>query len=62
MECAGSVSRKEGSPWPQDTAGFSRHSPQGISGREEGGLQSVRLRWGAPLTSPNHDVWPELVQ
>lgn len=41
-----------GQPVPQDTAGFSRHSLQGISGREEGGLQSVRLRWGPPLTSP----------
>lgn len=35
-----------GQPIPQDTAGFHGHSLQGISGREEGGLQSVGLRVG----------------
>lgn len=37
-----------GQPMPQDTAGFRGHSLQGISGREERGLQNVGLGEGGP--------------
>ena len=32
---------------PQDTAGFSRHSLQGISGRKEGSFHRAHSQWGA---------------